>query len=950
LAEAERAGDGALCVTLRNNLGNVCWKTGDFDGALALYSRNLEVSERTHDLWGQVFALNNLAILEGSRGNWKAARGPLTRSLDLKRRLGARDNEALARLNLGEVEEVLGNWGRAERHYLRALKLLEESPDDPDRFASLAQLAALARKRGRGEEAARWAGEALAGAERVGDRDLLAHCHLQLGLVARDIGLVPGPRAAPDAAGGAVGAGGAGGAVDHLRQALALLDEAGARQAAARVRTALADVALREEAGPKLNQLDQLAQIARLVEAARQAFDEVGDRFGGAELLVIEARLAEARGEPRQAEELFAAGVRLLAELETPYEQARALLEWGLATGSPVLARERLSQAQALCQRLGAAGEAARATDALEHLERLERLENGDDSPGDGGLAGAGAGGGEGLGAVLSEVSKVINSTLDLDEVLNRAMDLVIERLGAERGLIVLADPLTRELQLTVARNLGVAGTAAGAAGGRPEADGEGTADDQARRLSESVVRRVIEDGEPVLAADALTDRRFAGAESIIARHILSILCVPLFIRGQRGQRGGKERPAGAIYVDHSRSSHLFNDRDLRFLVSFADQAAIAIDNARLYGELDTARQRLKEENESLRREILSSHHLGALIGRSRAIAELKQTLERVAQSPSTVLIRGESGTGKGLVARLVHNVSPRRAGPFIQFNCAALPETLVESELFGHEKGAFTGAANLKPGRFELAHNGTIFVDEIGKVSRSVQSKLLRVVEEKEFERVGGTRTLRTDVRIITATNLDLERAVAEEEFREDLYYRLNIIPILLPPLRDRREDIPYLVQHFLGKITRDLGLPPRRLDPSVLELFHAHDWPGNIRELEAAVHRALVLSTDDELTVEDFGWITLLVEARTGKPSTATNGGTAGTAPPQPAAPITGPGIPLAEGTYEAALDSYDRQLIAAALAQSQGRIRETARLLGIARNTLKAKMKKYGLEAEG
>jgi Nif-specific regulatory protein len=963
LQEAERAGDGVLCGTLRNNLGNVCWKTGDFDGALALYSRNLEVSERTHDLWGQVFALNNLAILEGSRGNWKAARGPLTRSLDLKRRLGARDNEALARLNLGEVEEVLGNWGRAERHYLRALKLLEESPDDPERFAALAQLASLARKRGRGEEAARWAGEALAGAERVGDRDLLAHCHLQLGLIARDTGLT-GSLVAPDAA-GALGE-----SAEHLHRALALLEESGARQAAARVQTVLADLVLRREGAapataaqvavdvdPRLAQLDQIAQ---LIESARQAFDEVGDRFGRGRLLAVEARLAEARGEPRQAEELFAAGVRLLGELETPYEQARTLLEWGLATASPVLARERLSQALALSRRLGAAGEEARAADALERLERAETVEWGGQSPRGGrpaGDAGGAAGGGESLGAVLSEVSKVINSTLDLDEVLNRAMDLVIERLGAERGLIVLADPLTRELQLTVARNLGAAGRGPERAGAGPDGDGPrdgdgpSAVDDQARRLSESVVRRVIESGEPVLAADALTDRRFAGAESIIARHILSILCVPLFIRGQRAPRdNSRERPAGAIYVDHSRSAHLFNDGDLRFLVSFADQAAIAIDNARLYGELDTARQRLKEENESLRREILSSHHLGALIGRSRAIAELKQTLERVAQSPSTVLIRGESGTGKGLVARLVHNVSPRRAGPFIQFNCAALPETLVESELFGHEKGAFTGAANLKPGRFELAHNGTIFVDEIGKVSRSVQSKLLRVVEEKEFERVGGTRTLRADVRIITATNLDLERAVAEEEFREDLYYRLNIIPILLPPLRDRREDIPYLVQHFLGKITRDLGLPPRRLDPSVLELFHAHDWPGNIRELEAAVHRALVLSTDDELTVEDFAWITLLVEARTGKPSSPSPASAGGTAQPQPAAPLAGPGIPIAEGTYETALESYDRQLIAAALAQSQGRIRETARLLGIARNTLKAKMKKYGLEAEG
>ena len=188
----------------------------------------------------------------------------------------------------------------------------------------------------------------------------------------------------------------------------------------------------------------------------------------------------------------------------------------------------------------------------------------------------------------------------------------------------------------------------------------------------------------------------------------------------------------------------------------------MAIEKARLYSEQEAARQRLKEENEALKREILTSHHLGSLIGRSTAISELKHTLERVAQSDSTVLIRGESGTGKGLVARIIHNVSTRREGPFVQFNCAALPETLVESELFGHEKGAFTGAAGQKPGRFELADGGTIFLDEVGKISRAVQAKLLRVVEDKQFERVGGTKTLSVDVRIIAATNLNLEEAIA--------------------------------------------------------------------------------------------------------------------------------------------------------------------------------------------
>ncbi|HUO86260.1 MAG TPA: sigma-54 dependent transcriptional regulator, partial [Thermoanaerobaculia bacterium] len=388
------------------------------------------------------------------------------------------------------------------------------------------------------------------------------------------------------------------------------------------------------------------------------------------------------------------------------------------------------------------------------------------------------------------------------------------------------------------------------------------------------------------------------------------------------------------IYVDHTRSQHLFQQRDVDFLVAFADHSAVAIEKARLYGEQQAARQRLKEENEALKQEILSSHHLGSLIGKSRAIEELKRMLERVAQSDSTVLVRGESGTGKGLVARIIHSISPRRGGPFVKFNCAALPETLVESELFGHEKGAFTGAGQLKPGRFELAHGGTIFLDEVGKISCSVQAKLLRVVEDKEFERVGGTKTLQSDSRIIAATNLDLEEAIVRNDFREDLYYRLNIIPIVLPPLRERREDLPYLVSHFLERMSRDLGQPRRQMDPEVLDLFAAYSWPGNVRELESTLHRALVLSTAERLRRIDFPWIAL----KSSDPAAAAEAAAADAIVPD-----------LGAGGYEEALARYDRRLIERVLDQAGGRLRETARMLGIARNTLKAKMERYGIERE-
>ncbi|HEY2737449.1 MAG TPA: sigma 54-interacting transcriptional regulator, partial [Thermoanaerobaculia bacterium] len=492
---------------------------------------------------------------------------------------------------------------------------------------------------------------------------------------------------------------------EHLRRALGLWETGGTRQSLARLHISLADLCLRD---------GETAQAGRHAQEARRRVEELGDRFTLAKLLTIEARLASSREELETAEHLFSDGVRLLEELETPYEHARSLYEWGLRTLDVDTSLRRLRRALAGFERLGAETESRRTSGALERVREHQRL-----TPG------------RATGSVLAEVLKVINSTLDLQEVLRRTMDLVLDRLGGESGMIVLCNRLTQELEIAVARNIG-SGVGNGGGAGASGEDG-----DEGWMLSESVVRRVIESREPVLAMDALTDGRFAGAQSIIARHILSILCVPLTI---------KDRPAGAIYVDHRESRHLFGQSDLEFLLAFADQAAIAIENARLYTELEASRLLLKEENESLRSEILSTHSLGSLIGKSRVISDLKQTLGKVAQSSSTVLVRGESGTGKGLVARIIHGASPRRQAPFVHFNCAALPETLVESELFGHEKGSFTGAIGTKPGRFELAHQGTIFLDEIGKVSLAVQSKLLRVIEDKEFERVGGTRTMRVD------------------------------------------------------------------------------------------------------------------------------------------------------------------------------------------------------------
>ena len=318
--------------------------------------------------------------------------------------------------------------------------------------------------------------------------------------------------------------------------------------------------------------------------------------------------------------------------------------------------------------------------------------------------------------------------------------------------------------------------------------------------------------------------------------------------------------------------------------------------------------------------------HKTVLIGSAPEIVAIYQELMQVSQSRATVLLRGESGTGKELVAKLMHENSPRAKGPFIKVNCAALSETLLESELFGHERGAFTGAIKTKKGRFELAHGGTLFLDEIGDLSLSVQVKLLQVLQEKSFERVGGVETLTVDVRTVAATHRDLEKAIVNGAFREDLYYRLNVIPIFLPPLRDRREDTPLLVSHFLNKFNKENNKKVE-LSDEILELFIKYNWPGNVRELENCIERLIVLAKEERITLKTippaiktyFGDIQRVIPAQT-------------------------KGIPL-----KAATEKMEREAMEKALARAGGVQAKAARLLGITPRQIAYKIKMYGIAHE-
>jgi len=324
------------------------------------------------------------------------------------------------------------------------------------------------------------------------------------------------------------------------------------------------------------------------------------------------------------------------------------------------------------------------------------------------------------------------------------------------------------------------------------------------------------------------------------------------------------------------------------------------------------------------------------IIGQSPSLLELYAVLDRVADTPTTVLVTGESGTGKELVARALHENSSRRDKPFIKVNCAAIPRDLMESELFGYERGAFTGAVGSKPGRFELATGGTLFLDEIGSIPVEMQVKLLRALQESEFERVGGVKTIRVDVRLVAATNTDIKKEIAAGAFREDLYYRLNVVPIRLPPLRERREDVPLLVEHFVRKFDARLSKNVTRIEPEALQILSEHPWPGNIRELENVIERAVLFCDGDALRPID---LPSELNPRTPDPPA--------TAPvpksPLPASPSHSDGL---KEQVKAAMSRLERELIVKALEQTGGNVTHAARLLKISRKGLQLKMKELGL----
>jgi Nif-specific regulatory protein len=521
--------------------------------------------------------------------------------------------------------------------------------------------------------------------------------------------------------------------------------------------------------------------------------------------------------------------------------------------------------------------------------------------------------------AVLTEIGQILSSTLELREAFGKMMQIISDKLNMRRGTLVMLDESTGRLRTEAAIGL------------TPEEMERGK-----YALGEGVTGNVVATGRARIIPDLHKEPDFLNRtgrfNAETDKGATSFLCVPIKIEG---------RTAGALSVDKPFVSDEALASDHTFLDIVSAFLAQAIQINRM---VMRQKEVLLEENAQLRAQVRDRYRFENIIGDSPAMHDVFATVGQVANSRATVLLLGETGTGKEMIAKAIHYNSPRKEKPFVRVNCGALTGTLLESELFGHVKGSFTGAIRDKMGRFEAADGGTIFLDEIGTLEPQLQVKLLRVLQEREFERVGDTQTVKVDARVIAATNVDLQEAVAKEQFREDLFYRLNVVSIYLPPLRNRREDIPRLIDYFLDKYNGINERKLRRISRDMLNILLRYPWPGNVRELENAIERAVVLSNGEDFT-EDLLPLSVRMFAaqrRTNQSSESIETLTRRLADQSIA------DYEMREGEiYQLVIDQIEHALIDRALARCGGVKTKAADFLGINRNTLNKKVKDLGIE---
>ncbi len=863
LVDIRRAEDGVEEAAVVTALGLVAHRRGQLDAAVAHYEAALRLGERAGDDARVLTALQNLGVVHHERGVWPEALDTYREALALAEGLGQTGRVIQLAGNLGNLWRFLGELTAAREVLTRGLTLARAEANRHMEAILLTLLGEIALAEERWPLAEELLDQAIAAAtgSQSATEEIEARLNLaRLRLERQDHGAA---KAAAD-------------------EALALAERIESRGLAVQARALVAAAAHRSVHG-------DVEHARQQMEAALADLDAVTNPDGRWPVLVEAALLAAALGDEAASAARAAEARRLLQQLEdaVPAKHRSAFRQL----------RERRNAWRILSTLTRPASEAAVPAAVDGRWERL------------------------------LEINKRLNTEYDVRRLLEYIMDSAILLTGAERGFLLLASDTDTDgdLDVHVARNI----------------DRENLRNTRFK-ISHSIAKRVIETGDPVLTVDAMEDARYREHLSVHDLRLRSVLCLPMRVRG---------RVIGAIYLDNRFRAAAFGDQDTRFMEAFADQAGIAVSNAQLIEVKEQSQRALEQsqrEVEALNRKLASQleartreledthkvvvrqqrqlearHTYGSIIGSSRSLRSVFAVMDRLLDNNIPVLIEGESGTGKELVARAIHFNGARRDRPFVAVNCGAIPANLLETELFGHVRGAFTGATSDKKGLFEAAHGGTLLLDELGELPLEMQVKLLRVLQNGEIKKVGATADIRVDVRIVAATNRRLEEEVAHGRFREDLYYRLSVVPIQLPPLRDRRDDIPELVQHFL-QLNQASGLSRvSGVTPTAMALLQGYHWPGNIRQLEMVLKNASLFAEGDALQPADFHSFPDIVGApQRGPSSTSLSGRT---------------------------LADIERDAIIQALEDTRGNKKRAAEQLGIDRRTLYNKLRAYNIVIE-
>jgi len=851
------------------NLGQILWKTGKPKEAENFYKKGLKIQEKKGSPHILAQYYKALGVLAQEQGDFDNALRHYTSALTIFKRTGDKRRIAAVHMALGIMFQERGNLDNAVNNYKAALLISQEIKDTPLIARIYNNLGDLYRETGNLTKAIKNLKEALKIEKQSSDwKDIAITLH--------NIGTVLMLQGKTEEAS------------KFIHQSFHLYQEQKSKKGMAEVCQTLAEYHLL--IGNTTTAENYCLKGIKLCE-------EINDYLHLGITQRVLGTVYSRKGEIDKALISYSKSIETLKKLKAEYELGKTLLVAGEEVFSirgkigKKFWREglldqtltRLKQAEQIFKNLNVSADLKRVNSLISKIEKYSPLLL-EPIPGE-----------DKKLKTLYRMSQIVNSTMEINELLEKILDLTIETMEAERGFILLREG--KELMVKTARNM----------------DKQSIAD--MSDFSRTIVENVEKKGELIITANAQTEPRFKDRKSIAKFKLLSILCVPFRI---------KDRVVGAIYIDDRRKRDAFTSEDLAFLRAFCDQAAIALENAKLIENLKTANKLLELENIDMKDQIThlrtvaeERYSFGNLIGKTKPMQKVYDALEKIIKYDSSVIIEGETGTGKEVVANIIHYNGPRKDRNFIVVNSSAIPEELLESELFGYVKGAFTGATQDKPGLFEIADGGTIFFDEIAELNPNLQVKLLRVLQDGELRRVGATKSKKVDVRVISATNRDLQEQVKQGKFRDDLYYRLNVMSVKMPPLRERKEDIPLLAAYILRKFSKKLHKNVTGFTPEVLYFLQNYHWPGNVRELENVIERAIVMAEGKKITEKDL-------------PKSLTKGE---------------PGEDK-EAIFPCSLADIEKRHIMAAIKAAGGNKRKAIKILGISRPTLDRKMKRYGL----